>query len=836
MFTPRSSRWVATIGAVLGIALASAYWLLALDPSGQPFPERAPATTAIYDRHGVLLYEALDPERGAATSVSLRELPQLLIHATVATEDASFYSNPGVDIVAILRALVQNWRSADVVSGGSTLTQQLVRNLWMTPEERGDRSVWRKLRESAMALRLSARLSKDEILERYLNSAPYGHQAVGVDAAARVYFGKKARDLDLAESALLAGLPQAPTIYDPLLDLPMAQSRQRVVLSLMARQGYITEAEAAAASAEPLRLASIAFPIKAPHFVAYVLQMLDEKVNFNTEVTGGLKVYTTLDLGLQQVAEVAVSRHVAELTGQNVTNGALVAMDPNSGEILAMVGSAGYFEPSIDGQVNVTTSLRQPGSSIKPVLYAAALEQGITPATVLYDVPTSFLTADGKSYAPENYDRTWHGPVSVRDALANSYNLPAVRLMQQVGLSAFLDMAARMGLTSLATRGAGDLGLALGSGEVRPLELAEAYAALAAGGVAHEPEAIGRVEDAGSRLLWQAGTLNDRQVTSPQIAYLLTSILSDNDARSPSFGDGSPLRLSRPAAAKTGTTTDWRDNWTAGYTPDLAAVVWVGNADNSPMTGVSGISGAAPIWHDFMEEALKGRPAREFQEPSGLVRREVCADSGELPSTWCPNRRVELFLPGTVPTQVCSWHQSFVVDRSTGRPPGPDTPPDLIEQQVFEVVPPELQQWARDRGIPRPPVGLSPSDEQTVRLPPGPLLVLTSPANGTVFQISQDLPLTLQKIEVSAAVAGVAAAARVELRADGTTLASFDGPPYGTVWQLIPGSHRFEAVAMDPDGKTLASDVADVTVEQPNPHPQPFALPERLDSSPASSR
>ena len=689
----------------------------------------------------------------------------------------------------------------------------------MTPQERADRSIWRKLRETAMALRLSARLSKDEILEWYLDTAYYGHQAVGVGAAAQVYFGKRARDLDLAECALLVGLPQAPSQYDPFLNLPEAQVRQRVVLSLMARQGYITEGEAAAAAAEPIHLVSVAFPIKSPHFVAYVQQLLADKIGISPEATGGLKVYTTLDMGLQTIAESAVSRHVADLAGENVTDGALVALDPTSGEILAMVGSADYFNRAIHGEVNVTTSLRQPGSSIKPVLYAAALERGITAATILYDVPTAFLTADGKSYAPENYDRTWHGPVSVRDALANSYNLPAVRLLQQVGIPAFLDMATRMGLTSLTSKGSADLGLVLGSGEVRPLDLAAAYASLAAGGVAHEPIAIRRIENSQGHLLWQAAPSSGRKVVSPQLAYILTSILSDNDARSPSFGSNSLLRLSRPAAVKTGTTTDWRDNWTVGYTPNLVSAVWVGNADNSPMRGVSGISGAAPIWHDFMEEALKGQPVQQFQEPPGLVHQEVCPESGELPSKWCPDRRAELFLPGTVPTQVCTWHQPFQIDRSTGQPAGPDTPPDQVAERVFEVVPPELQQWSEQRGITQPPAGASPSGLGIADSPAGPRVVLTSPAKAAMYQVSPDLPSALQKVEVAAAASGLGNHGRVELRVDGRVLASFDTPPYDSTWQLAPGSHHFQAVAVDSAGNVAALDEADITVEQTGVRP-----------------
>jgi len=565
MYLPGRNRRVALLALLLAIPTLLAAWLLVFDPRGDLLPSApSPATVAIYDRHGLLLYEALDPQQGKAAFVPLGELPPRLLQATVATEDASFYSNPGVDPFAILRAFLQNWRSEGVASGGSTITQQLARNLWMTPEERSERSLVRKLREAALALRLAARCGKDEILELYLNSAPYGHQAIGVEAAARVYFGKSARDLDLAESALLAGLPQAPSDLDPLLDLSAARARQGTVLALMQRQRYVTEEEARAAADEDLALADTPFPIRAPHFVAYVRQLL-ESHDLDPNRVGRLNVHTTLDLGLQEVAEATVRRHVASLADKGVSNGALVALDPRSGEILAMVGSANYFDEAIDGEVNVALAQRQPGSALKPFLYGLALERGFTAATVLYDVPTSFLTADGKGYAPENYDQVWHGPVSLREALANSYNLPAVSLLQQVGVGAFLDGATRAGLSSLGDKGTAGLSLVLGSGEVRLLDMASAYGSLANAGVGLGPVAILRVVDTGGHDLLRKARPPARRSFSPQVAYLLTSILSDDEARGAAFGRGSALKLSRPAAAKTGTTTDWRDNWTVGY-------------------------------------------------------------------------------------------------------------------------------------------------------------------------------------------------------------------------------------------------------------------------------
>lgn len=813
MLLPQRRRWIGLLVTLLGmLALASCF--LVGDPrSDLPYPQ-PPASVAIYDRNGSILYEALDPERGKASFVALDHLPLWLRQATVATEDASFYSNPGIDPVAILRAALQNWRNEGIVSGGSTITQQLVRNLWMTPEERREQSLVRKLREALLALRVSVRLSKNEILELYLNTISYGHQTVGVDAAASVYFGKNARDLDLAECALLAGLPQAPSSYDPFIDLPKAKDRQRLVLSLMAKQGYITDQEAVAAADEPLQLASAAFPVRAPHFVAYVRQLLADRLGDDLAQAGRLQVRTTLDLGIQEVAEATVRRHVASLADRDVSNGALVALDPASGEILAMVGSVDYFDHEMQGEVNIALSLRQPGSALKPFLYGAALERGFTTATVLHDIPTTFLTADGKNYAPENYDRSWHGPVLVREALANSYNLPAVKAMQYVGVAAFLDVAFKAGLSSLASKSSAGLSLALGSGEVRLLDLTSAYASLAAGGSHRSPTALLRVESGDGRNLLPEETHQARRLFSPQVAYLLTHILSDDEARSVAFGRYSPLRLSRPAAAKTGTTTDWRDNWTVGYTPDLVTGVWVGNADNRPMRGVSGISGAAPIWHDFMEEVLKGHPPQQFVEPPELIRRDVCPESGELPTRWCPNRRTELFIQGTEPKGGCSWHQPFLIDRSTGLLAGPNCPQELVELQLFQVVPPDLRGWARERGIAEPPVEeCSAHGLPSQGLSKEPRLTITSPTHGAVLRISPEIPPELQKLELTAVATGLGGGARVELWVDGIQLGSFQGTPHRATWQIASGNHRFRAVARDSAGSILASDEVTILVE-----------------------
>ena len=421
---------------------------------------------------------------------------------------------------------------------------------------------------------------------------------------------------------------------------------------------------------------------------------------------GDLRVYTSLDLDLQQSAQAAVAWHVGQLKDRNVTNGAVVAIDPQTGQVLAMVGSADYFDADIDGAVNLTLAERQPGSSIKPVVYAAALEAGFTPASPLLDVPTTLKTRRGEPYAPNNYDFTFHGVVPLREALASSYNVPAVRVLAAIGVERAFEMGRRLGLTTFRDPSRYDLSLTLGGGEVRLLDLTAAYAAFAIGGVRVDPVAVLRVEDSAGNVLYEAPPPSREPVVSPQTAYLISDILSDNDARAPAFGLNSPLRLDRPAAAKTGTTTDFRDNWTVGYTPQLAVGVWVGNADNSPMRNVSGVDGAAPIWRDVMETALKGEPAEAFAEPEGIEQASVCLPSGLLPTPYCQRQRTEVFAAGTAPTAQDDYYRPVLVCDATGQAvtPGDTSCPGSASERVFAFVPLEAIPWAREAGIALPPL------------------------------------------------------------------------------------------------------------------------------------
>jgi len=810
-------RWwllLVTMLSLFGLGLTLYAWLIADLPSpGELSTHVVAPSTKIYDRKGRLLFEAIAPYGGKHTPLPLDQIPLYLRQATVATEDAAFYTNPGVDFRAILRAIIINLRGGEAISGGSTITQQLARNLILSPEERIQRTLRRKLREAILAWRLARIYFKDEILALYLNETYYGNFAYGVEAAAQAYFGKSVGDMDLAECALLAGLPQSPAAYNPSINPEAAKERQGVVLDLMVKAGYIIEEQAKLAKEEQLHFAASPFPIEAPHFVMYVRGLLEREFGLETLRRKGLNVYTTLDLDLQERARSIVNHRLAALAEKrpcsNITNAALVALDPRTGEILAMLGSPDYFDREISGAVNACLALRQPGSSIKPITYAAALSLDYTPATMVNDVRTTFVTKEGEPYTPLNYDLTFHGPVLLREALASSYNIPAVKVLDHVGLDNVLALARRLGITTFDESERYGLSLTLGGGEVRLLELTATYGAFANGGFKVEPVAILRVEDDQGDVLREWHPHQDEQVLDERVAHFITDILSDDTARIPAFGEGSVLELTRPAAVKTGTTSDWRDNWTIGYTPDLVCGVWVGNAMGAPMQGVSGITGAAPIWHDFVEEALKGKPVREFVEPEGIVHVEVCALSGKLPSRYCPYRREEIFIAGTKPQEVCTLHRPVAIDAATGEPATPNTPPERVVERVFTFLPAEARQWGRKRGIPDPPIA---SRISPLVLRPSPL-VMTSPPQSAIYRLSRDLPRHDQRIEVSARPGEGMSIVSLTLYVDDEPLACLEAPPYRVTWPLEPGKHVFRAIGCDSEGNRLESETVCITVE-----------------------
>lgn len=659
----RSRRfWLGLVGLFVITVVGLALWLLPdlpnLDRLGDGLKR---PSTRIFDRHGTLLYEILSPTEGRNTPIALSDIPEHCRAAVIATEDANFYTHPGVDPVGVLRALWINLRGGEVVAGGSTITQQTARMVFLDPL---DRSLKRKLQEMILAVRLETAYSKDEVLALYLNQAYFGSLAYGIEAAARAYFGKSASELSVAECALLAGVLQAPALYDPLTNPDAARERQGVALRLMFEQGDLTAAEAARALDEPLAFAAAPFPIQAPHFVMTIWAQLERDYP-DRLYRDGLDVYTTLDLSWQQTAERVALQQLFYLNDPNQTertpvgadSAALVALDPHTGEVLAMLGSPDYFDAGISGAVNGTLALRQPGSTLKPFTYAAAMDPDRpnpwTAATITQDVVTAFTTRKGELYVPTNFGNVEHGPVTVREALASSYNIPAVAALEAVGVRSMVDLAARAGMTSLWDNPELDLAVTLGGGEVRLLDLTQAYAIFANGGYRVAPVMITRVEVRDEETLyeWTPPDLTERLI-DPRVGWLITDMLADDVARINGFGRNSLLNIGRPAAAKTGTTTDSRDNWVVGYTPSVVVGVWVGNPDNRAMVNATGLTGAGPIWHHFIRQVLAGTPPEPFPQPDGLVRVDICLPSGLLATPDCPTRRAEWFIPGTQPTET----------------------------------------------------------------------------------------------------------------------------------------------------------------------------------------
>jgi len=634
-------------------------------------------TTTIYDRNGNQLYEIMDPNAGKRTYIPIEEMSPYLLAATLATEDKNFYTNPGFDLPAMFRALWQNYTTGEVVSGASTITQQLARILLLGPDERYQQTVERKAREIILAREITRKYTKDKILELYLNEINFGNLSYGAQAAANTYFKTSAGQLDLAQSGFIAGLPQAPGVYDIYNNRESSLQRSLQVLSLMyeltkENNGCISigpdrapvcitldEFTRAAQYLQDYGFKPPENTIPYPHWVMYIRSLLEDKYGVDTIYRAGMKVYTTLDPVLQSLAQQTVSQQVQNLAAQNVTDGALVAIQPSTGEILAMVGSADFNNEAISGQVNMALAPRQPGSSIKPLTYTAAFEKGWTPSTLIWDVPSEFPPSDDPNdpnppYKPVNYDNRFHGPVLLRNALANSYNIPAVKTMNFVGIKdnpetpqeeGFLAFAKRMGITTLTQPFYG-LALALGAAEVPLLEMTSAYSTFANGGLQVPPVAILRIEDFAGTEIFNYALPNGEQVIRPEHAYLISSILSDNQARTPAFGPNSVLNMPFEAAVKTGTTNDFRDNWTLGYTPDLAVGVWVGNADNSPMINSTGLTGAAPIWSQFMQTAemlVSNNNPTSFTRPASVVDNTVCSASGTKPSDQCPTTKNEIF-------------------------------------------------------------------------------------------------------------------------------------------------------------------------------------------------
>lgn len=792
------------------IGVAALAWFSRDLPSPDKLLDRQVAqSTKIYDWTGEhVLYEIYNEQK--RTMIELTDIPDSVKQTTLVAEDREFYNHHGFDLKGILRSVWRDIFRGQKV-GGSTITQQLVKNAILSPEK----TFTRKFKELALSIQLERKFTKDQILKMYFNEIPYGSTAYGIQSAAQTYFGKNAKDLDLAESALLAALPKAPTYYSPhgshTDDL---LSRQKYILNGMADEGYISKDEAEAAKKIDIlaKVITKKESITAPHFVMYVKELLTEKYGEKTVEQGGLKVYTTLDFDKQKFAEEAISENVEKNTTKyNAWNAALVAIDPKTGQILAMVGSKDYFgDPEPEGcspganckfepNVNVALRSRQPGSSFKPVVYAAAFQKGFTPETTLFDLVTTFKT-DTKDYTPHNYDGKEHGPVTMRQAMAGSLNIPAVKTLYLAGIDNVLNLAQSMGYSTLNDRSRFGLSLVLGGGEVRLLEHTAAFGVFAAEGTFHETTPILKVEDSNGQILEEWKEDNGKEVLPVQTARQIESIMSDDAARAYIFGARGPLTLpDRPVAAKTGTTNDWRDGWTVGYTPSLVAGVWAGNNDNKEMKrGADGVFVAAPIWNTFMKKALKDTPVEQFSPPAPsnatkpTLRGEIGPEtvvkidrlSGKLATEFTPPTYIEEKKFREVHTIL------FYVNKNDPNGPPPENPAADPQFANWEA---PVSKWAEGQGYSMDQQ--IPTEYDDVHLLQNkPTISLTSPENNATINSRE----TTAIVSVSAPRGIIS---RVEYFIDGQRVGTSNSAPF-TGRLLIPNSisngfHTLRATAYD---------------------------------------
>ena len=611
-----------------------------------------PGTIKIYDRNKTLLYEFSHDFVKSNIPVKLEEVPEYLKVTAVVTEDYSFWSNLGFDVKAILRAVYFNSVGGREISGASTITQQLVRTIVFIDKPGSSRSYIKKIREIITAGRLNLFSNKKSILEAYLNSVYFGNGFYGVESASRGYFGKSATTLSLAESTFLIGIISSPEKYNPYIHYKEVKNRQEYILNLMLSKNKVFKDQVDVAKNESINIVKNDSSIRAPHFVNYVKTKFDK---LEIKSKSGVNVFTTLDYGEYEKAREVSTFWVNKLGAKhNLKNVSLVMLDNKSGAVRVMLGGINYFDSKNSGEVNMAIAKRQPGSAVKPITYAGSFEEGFTPATPLEDVKKVYPTKSGEGYSPRDYDNKFRGVVLAREALASSLNIPAVEMLSRIGLPKFINTARNFGITTFDRVDKYDLAITLGGGEVTLLELSNAYATFAREGQFIPTYSIESVVEDNGKILYKH--IPEKQIpafakNSKQISYLISDILSDPRARMISFGEKNPLVLSHRAAVKTGTTTDWHDIWTLGYTSDFTVGVWVGNNNNEPMKKVSGVLGAAPIWNQFFEEVLKGTSNKEFVKPHGIITKWICKDTGLLYNDICPQKLNEIFILGTEPKQ-----------------------------------------------------------------------------------------------------------------------------------------------------------------------------------------
>lgn len=728
-------------------------------------------STILVDCKGHTLRKILSSREGTSIKIHYSKLPSYLIDAVILSEDKRFFSHWGIDFLALSRALWQNIKGRKIVSGASTLTQQMVRLTRNYP-----RTYFGKALVMAEAFFTELLYSKEKILCFYFNRAPYGNQTFGIGAAAKLYFGKPVEQISLAEAAFLCGIPKSPTLLNPYQHFDLCIHKQKKILELLLTNKKITVEQCKRAKKEMLSL-ELKKPIfRAPHFCDWII-----KQGALNERNKDGKVYTTIDPSIQLACEGILRRRILSLKKANVTNGSALVMDLQTGKILAWVGSADYFNQKHAGQVNGVISLRQPGSTLKPFTYGLYLETGGMLSDLIPDLPLHAKTPGG-DFAPRNYDEDFHGPVQVRTALACSYNVPAVRVTEKVGVAALLDKLKRLGFSHLdKTANYYGLGLTLGSAEVTLLELVRAYASLACAGKTLKEQFL---INEGSNIKKYG-----EYVFSPQVCYLLTDVLSDTNARTSAFGSFSSLNFPFDCAAKTGTSKNFRDNWTIGFTRDYVVGVWAGNFEGDPMQGISGISGAAPIFRDIMFHLHQKKYPETFVSPEGIISCSICPVSGNLAGIHCPNEMVEKFISGVEPQTKCNIHQSFQIDIRNGLLAGKDCPKEFVVEKVYENYPALYNNWVAKQCIPRPPQKFSNlGEKKLLSLPDEETFYIAFPDEGDIFCIDPVLRPEYQTISLKAIVPKGVNKIVWWVNEKPYSESSW---PFETEWQLIRGKYSF---------------------------------------------